>query len=209
MQYHDRDASSMNILSRLRLRTKLALLLVLSALALVVSIGAAASLLRHRMVDDRVDKLRAVVQSTIAIAQSLEDRALAHVLTREQALALLRDDIHAMRFDAGSGYLFAQSLDNIFVLHGANPALEGKPSSVVNENGTPLTELIRDALRNSDSGTTSASARRSQRPTTGAVTVRRWRQRCNVRRAGRDRDGGRQATRQCLTPRDTLRHDPG
>ena len=36
-----------------------------------------------------------------------------------------------LRFDNGAGYVFAQTLDNIFVLHGANPALEGKPSPVV------------------------------------------------------------------------------
>src|SRR4029077_8668071 len=95
------------------------------------------------------------VQSTIAIAQSLEERVLAHALTREQALALLRDDVHAMRFDAGTGYIFAQTLDNIFVLHGAAPALEGKPSQIVNENGRPRTELLRDTLRNGDSGTVS------------------------------------------------------
>jgi methyl-accepting chemotaxis protein len=143
----------MRFLSRLKIRTKLTLLLGLFALALVVSIGAAASLIHHRMFDDRADKLRAVVQSTIAVAQSLEERVLAHVLTREQALALLRDDIHAIRFDAGTGYVFAQTLDNIFVLHGTTPALEGKPSQVVDENGRPLTELIRDALRNTDNGT--------------------------------------------------------
>ena len=86
----------MNFLRHLRLRTKLTLLLGLSALALVVSIGAAASLMQQRMFDDRVDKLRAVVQSTIGIAQSLENRVTAHALTREQALAMLRDDIHAL-----------------------------------------------------------------------------------------------------------------
>jgi methyl-accepting chemotaxis protein len=143
----------MNILSRLRIRTKLALLLGLSALALVVSIGAAASLIRQRMVDDRVDKLRAVVQSTINIAQSLENRVQGHALTHEQALALLRDDIHALRFDGGVGYVFAQTLDNIFVLHGSTPALEGTASKVTNENGRPLTDLIRDTLRNGDDGT--------------------------------------------------------
>ena len=41
----------MKFLSRLRLRTKLALLLGLFALALVVSIGAAASLLRTTSAD--------------------------------------------------------------------------------------------------------------------------------------------------------------
>ena len=110
-------------------------------------------LMQQRMFDDRIDKLRAVVQSTIGIAQSLENRVAAHALTREQALALLRDDIHALRFDDGAGYVFAQTLDNIVVLHGVNPALEGKPSAAVNENGKPLTDLIRDALRNSDDGT--------------------------------------------------------
>jgi methyl-accepting chemotaxis protein len=145
----------MRILSHLKIRTKLTLLLGMSALALVASIGAAASLIHQRMFDDRVDKLRAVVQSTIAIAQSLEERVLAQAITRDQALALLRDDVHAMRFDAGTGYVFAQTLDNIFVLHGAAPALEGKPSQVVNEIGRPLTELIREALRNGESGTVS------------------------------------------------------
>jgi methyl-accepting chemotaxis protein len=148
-----RQAVIMRILSHLKIRTKLTLLLGMSALAVIASIGAAASIIHQRMFDDRVDKLRAVVQSTIAIAQSLEHRVTAHDLTREQALVLLRDDIHAIRFDAGGGYVFAQTLGNIFVLHGANPALEGKPSSVVNENGTSLTELIRDALRHSDGGT--------------------------------------------------------
>jgi methyl-accepting chemotaxis protein len=143
----------MRLLSRITIATKLSLLLCLSALAVIVSIGAAASILHQRLFDDRVDKLRAAVQSTIAIAHSLETRVAAHTLTREQALGLLRDDVHAMRFDDGAGYVFAQTLDNVFVLHGANPALEGKPSSVVNESGKPLTDLIRDALRNADDGT--------------------------------------------------------
>ena len=74
------------------------------------------------MVDDRIDKLRAVVQSTIGIAQSLETRVAARQLSREQALSLLRDDVHAMRFDAGDGYVFAQTLDNMLVLHGIRDA---------------------------------------------------------------------------------------
>jgi methyl-accepting chemotaxis protein len=144
---------AMNLLSHLKIRTKLILLLGLSTMAIVVSIGAAVSLMNQRMYDDRIVMLRAVVQSTISIAQSLENRVAVHALTREQALAMLRDDVHALRFDSGGGYVFAQTLDNIFVLHGANPALEGKPSAVVNENGRLLTDLIRDALRNSDDGT--------------------------------------------------------
>ena len=99
------------------------------------------------------DKLRSVVQSTVGIARALETRIAAQTLSREQALGLLRDDIHAMRFDGGSGYLFVQTLDNMFVVHGASPALEGKPSPAADEHGRPLTDLIRDVLRDSSEGT--------------------------------------------------------
>jgi methyl-accepting chemotaxis protein len=142
----------MKLFRHLKLRTKLALLLGLFTLALIISIGAAASLMRQRMFDDRVDKLRAVVQSTINIAQSLENRVSAHQLTHEQALALLRDDIHVMRFDGGAGYVVVQNLDNVVVVHGTVPALEGKPSSVTDENGNLVTDLLKDALRNANDG---------------------------------------------------------
>ncbi len=80
-------------------------------------------------------------------------------MTREQALALLRDDVHALRFDDGGGYVYAQTLDNMVVLHGTNPALEGKPAptNVTDAQGRPITELIRDAMRNSDGGVVSYS----------------------------------------------------
>src|ERR1700722_19183231 len=113
----------MNLLSHLRLRTKLALLIGLSILTLVAVIAVAASLVRGRMVDERIAKSQAIVQVTIGIAQALENRVTAHQLTHDQALAMLRDDIHAMRFDNGAGYVYAQTLDNIIVLHGASPAL--------------------------------------------------------------------------------------
>jgi methyl-accepting chemotaxis protein len=56
-------------------------------------------------------------------------------------LAMLRDDIHAMRFDNGAGYAYAQTLDNIIVLHGASPTLEGKPSPATDADGRLLTDI--------------------------------------------------------------------
>jgi methyl-accepting chemotaxis protein len=144
----------MHVLSNLKLRTKLAMLLGLSALGIFASIGASAWLMQERMLNDRIDKLRTVVQSTISIAQSLESRVAARQLTREQALALLRDNVHALRFDGGAGYVFAQASDDVLVLHGAAPALEGKPAPPAkNEKGRLVTDMIRDAVRNSADGT--------------------------------------------------------
>ncbi|MFL5255574.1 MAG: cache domain-containing protein [Rhodopila sp.] len=142
------------LLSRLKLHTKLTVMVGLSALALVVAVGVAGSLMYQRMLDDRVEKLRAVVQSVISIAQALENRVAAHQLTRDQALALLREDVHAMRFDGGSGYVFAQDFHGIMILHGTAPALEGRPSPPATDtNGRLLSDLILGALRDKDAAT--------------------------------------------------------
>jgi methyl-accepting chemotaxis protein len=142
----------MNILSRLRLRIKLALLLGLSALGLVASIAAGVSLMHQRMLDDRVDKLRAVVQSAMGFAESREKLATAGQITREQALAQFRDDLHTMRFDAGTNYILVQTFDGVVVMHGGDPGREGKPTASKDANGRSSADLARDALRNTDEG---------------------------------------------------------
>ena len=141
----------MNVLSRLRLRTKLALLLSLSAAALIASIVAGASLMQQRMIDDRVDKLRAVVQSAIGVAKILNVDVEAQRLTREQALDRLRATIHGMRFDDGAGYIIVRR-DAVILLHGADPRLEGKPSTTADSAGRPLADLIRNALLGKSEG---------------------------------------------------------
>jgi len=141
-----------NMLSHVRLRTKLILLLGLSVVAVVVSIGAAASLMRQRMYDDRVDTLRSVVQSALAIAQSLQNRVDSHELTHDEAFARFAADIHAIRFAAGLGYLTAQNDDGVMLLHATVPAMEGKKSTTKDANGVWITDLVRDVLRNHDEG---------------------------------------------------------
>ncbi len=142
----------MLILSRLKLRSKMILLLGLSALALVVAIGVAASVMRARMVDDRVSKLTAIVQSVRGLATALESKVAAHQMTREQALAQMRDDIHAIRFDGGTGYVAAQTVAGLTLMHGTNPSLEGKPTPIDAATGKTLATLANDALRNTDDG---------------------------------------------------------
>ena len=144
-----RDASP----SHLRLRTKLALLTGLSALAVAASIGVAASFMHQRMIDDRVDKLRGITQTVLGLAQSLETQVADRKMTHEQALQQFGNAAHAIRFDGGQGYIVAQTLDtSMVVVHGAIPAMDGKPSSAKTADGKPLTDLIRDTLRNTNEG---------------------------------------------------------
>ena len=101
----------MNVLSRLRLRTKLALLMGLSALALVAATTIAASVLHQRMLDDRIDKLRAVADTVLGLVQALEKEVAAKHLSHEQAVEHMRKAAQVIRFDAGDGYFVMELLE--------------------------------------------------------------------------------------------------
>jgi methyl-accepting chemotaxis protein len=132
---------------RLRLPAKLALLLCLAAVAIITITVDGAQTLHRQVLDDRLDKLRAVVNSTLTIAKGLEARVGAQELTRQQALDLFHADVRAIRFDNGVGYISVvdRRTGNV-LMHGVNPALEGKPS---------VSRKISDAVQASEEGTAS------------------------------------------------------
>src|ERR1700712_2583295 len=114
----------MKFLDRLKIRYKLAVLVGLSAVALVATILFAASLLHQRMLDDRLAKLRGVVEVTAGFAQSLEDEVVAGKITRDEAFTRFRASVHKMWYDNHQNYTYAmQPLG--FIVHGANPKLDG------------------------------------------------------------------------------------
>jgi methyl-accepting chemotaxis protein len=76
----------MRILSRIRLRTKFAMLMGLSALALVAVSGISAAQLHQRMIEDRVDKLQSLVLTVRGGAEYLEQQVQAGRLTRDRQL---------------------------------------------------------------------------------------------------------------------------
>ena len=89
-----------------------------------------------------------------ALVSELVDGPYIEVPDTLAALERLGASIHGMRFDAGDGYLTVRR-DAVILLHGATPALEGKPSATKDAGGRLLTDLIRDALQNADEATVS------------------------------------------------------
>jgi methyl-accepting chemotaxis protein len=142
--------------SRLSLRIKLTLLLGLSALAVVTAIAVGASSLHATMMADRADKLHAVVRSVVGIATNLEKEIAAQHMTRDQALARLRDTIHAMRFDNGAGCIAISNADTAMVLvHGATPALENAKSTASDRHGHLMLDLEAAATQATGAGVVS------------------------------------------------------
>ena len=56
-------------------------------------------------------------------------------------MAQLRDTVHMMRFDGGSGYIAISRMDRTVIAHGTNPALEGKVSTATDGTGRSLTSI--------------------------------------------------------------------
>jgi methyl-accepting chemotaxis protein len=143
------------MLKNLKMRTKLAILLALSSVAVVVSIGVGSLTLRQHMMEDRIDKLRAVVQSAVSIARTLETQVDAKALTREQAIARMREVLHALRYDNGDGYVTVSGLDGTVMIQPSVPSMEGKRSAAKDGSGRPLTDLYGEVLRTGDDGVVS------------------------------------------------------
>jgi methyl-accepting chemotaxis protein len=151
----------MHALSHLKLRTKLALLLGLAVLAVLTSIGIGASTLHRRMIVDRTDKLRVLVEVAHSIAQTLEGDVKAGGLTREQALDRFRALIYGIRYD-GDEYLMAYASDGIIIAHGADRAMQGaNRNSLVDVDGHAIVPDMIGVARQGE-GTTTYSYPRSK-----------------------------------------------
>ena len=135
-----------------RFRTKLLLLIALSALGIAASIGAGAMVLRDRMKEARVGQLRAMVQSTMGLARALEAQVAAKTLTHDQAVERFRDAVHPMRYDGGNGYVTVSGEDGTVIVQPVDPSREGKKSTATNASGRTLISLYAEVLRTSDEG---------------------------------------------------------
>ena len=136
----------MTIFSRLRLRTKVLLLAAICAVT-AVSVGmTGASVMYDRMMQGRLEKLRALAESMLTIATALQADEAAGRLTHEAAYKRLYDTLHAMKFDNGTGFMVAYNLNNTVAVNGAITAAEGKPAPIDPESGRSVFDLVQASL---------------------------------------------------------------
>jgi methyl-accepting chemotaxis protein len=107
----------MFILDRLRIKAKLGVLVGVSVVALALAIVLAASLQYQRMIDDRIAKLRGIIEIAEGVARALEDEVIAGKTTREEAMARFRTYAHSMWYDDHHDYLLALTMDGYFYIY--------------------------------------------------------------------------------------------
>ncbi|MGL3109778.1 methyl-accepting chemotaxis protein [Bradyrhizobium sp. BR 1432] len=132
----------MQLLSHLKIRTKLASMVCLAALTVTAIIGVSAVLSKSRMMEDRVQQMRTAVELLYNYAQSLQDEVTAGKLTQAEAKSLFHQRGRRMSFNGGQGYPVVYNQDTSLVVNGANQQLEGKITGAKDSNGV----LIADAI---------------------------------------------------------------
>jgi methyl-accepting chemotaxis protein len=142
----------MNLLSRLKIRTKLASMVALAALTVCAIIVLAASLSESRMMSDRIVQMRTAVELLHGMAQSLQDEVTAGKMTLAEAQAQFRQRGRQMKFDKGQGYPVVYNADTSLVLNGANPQLEGKITGAKDSNNVVIADAQLAAARSAPEG---------------------------------------------------------
>jgi methyl-accepting chemotaxis protein len=144
----------MGLLSRLKIRTKLASMVVLSALTVCAIIALSASLSERRMLEDRIAQLHAAADMIIGLAQTLQDEVTAGRMTLAEAQTQFRQRGRKMTFNKGQGYPVVYNADTSIMLNGANPQLEGKITGATDSNGVVIAKAQMDAAQRSPEGGT-------------------------------------------------------
>src|SRR6202012_555207 len=139
----------MNFINKVKIRTKLLIVLALSALALIAAIGVATSMMHAKMVEDRVAKLRGIVELSYGLAEQLEQQVQAGKLTHEQALDRFKDDTVAMWYDDHHSYLAIGNLDGTWWMNPAALKVNGTRGSVM-PNGKYILDGMIEAVGNGE-----------------------------------------------------------
>jgi methyl-accepting chemotaxis protein len=136
-------------LDKITIRTKLIMVLGVTAVALVVAIGVASSFQRQRMYEDRVAKLRAIVDIVTEQAMTLEAEAKAGKLTRDQAIDRFKDIGKSMFYDGHQSYVAIGGFDGNWVMNAGSMKANGTPGFKM-PDGKYIIDVMIDAVRNQD-----------------------------------------------------------
>jgi methyl-accepting chemotaxis protein len=126
---------------------KMLSVVVTSVLGFAIISIFALSFLRAVMVEDRIGKLRNLVEIAEGIAQSAYDRSQKGEFDEAQAKALVRNELRTLRFDK-TEYFFVYQDDGICVLLPPKPEREGQNMiGLTDANGTKIIERMLESAK--------------------------------------------------------------
>ncbi|HWU76168.1 MAG TPA: methyl-accepting chemotaxis protein [Rhodanobacter sp.] len=133
-------------LGRLSLNAKVALVVVVVIAGLASLTVMNAFELRNRQMGDLQDNLQNAIESAVSVADGFHQRALKGEFSDAEAEKLALAQIHDMRWDKGSGYVFVFDTNLIMRMHPLRANWAGKDiSAETDANGKPHYRLISES----------------------------------------------------------------
>jgi methyl-accepting chemotaxis protein len=132
-------------LNNLTIAPKLAIVVGVSLLGLCVAGVLACYLMWQEMLNSRLDQARAIAEIGRSLALSLQKEVDEGKVSKEAALAEFGRLGNAIRYDNGSGYWFANTLDGVTVLS-PNPKQVGQNRMNEVTGGRMLSRELRDGV---------------------------------------------------------------
>src|ERR1700739_1104358 len=133
-------------LNNMTIAPKLGILVGVTLLGLCIAGALAGYLMQQEMLRARVDQPRSIVEMARNMAGELKSQVDAGKLTKEQAMAQLRQLGNAMKYDKGAGYLFGTAYDGITQLS-PHPKQVGTNRMDVVTNGRKLSTELMDGVK--------------------------------------------------------------
>ena len=140
----------MSVLDRVKVKTKLAVLMGLSALSLIAVIAMATSLTKQRMLDGRIAQYRGIIETAEGSALLLDKEVAAGQITRDEARARFKSQIDGMWFNNHEAYIGAVTLDGTMFANPSLPEIEGKSMADVPDKIKTAMQALQDAVRDKD-----------------------------------------------------------
>ena len=109
----------------LPLSSKLLMLVAVALFALVLVVGLSAWQERARMIEDRVNEIRALDETALGVAKHFQQLEAAGKLSHDEAWQRFHDTVSAMRYD-GVNYFFVYSMDGVIRVIVTQPEVEGQ-----------------------------------------------------------------------------------
>ncbi|HEY0836202.1 MAG TPA: methyl-accepting chemotaxis protein [Azospirillum sp.] len=129
-------------IQNISMRTKFALLSVVTAFAVLAVGGVLLFEMRAAQIDDNRAKVRAITETALGIVKQFEARAAKGEMPADQAKDMARIALRAMRY-AGGEYVFVNDTNGKLIVHGAKPEIEGSDlSNFKDPNGVYLTREL-------------------------------------------------------------------
>ncbi len=136
-------------MKRFGISAKLVSLVLAGLLGVAVLAAVSLYFVRSTMTDDRVDKVKSLVESARAITQSYYDRSQAGEFDEATAQKLAKEQLRKIRYGKGE-YFTIYNYAGIAVLHSSMPELEG--TSRMDSKDSNGVEFIRKSVEAAQAG---------------------------------------------------------